>query len=90
MLLQINHRARDNAWIIGLYNPYGAYRGDVANLGSVLEADCMQRETLRMKSPIRTARALYAWPAGSGIERQGDELVATIGPGGTLIVEVLT
>jgi hypothetical protein len=90
MLLQINHRARDNAWIIGLYNPYGAYRGDVANMGSVLEADCMQRETLRMKSPIRTARALYAWPAGSGIERQGDELVATIGPGGTLIVEVLT
>ncbi|MBX7073036.1 MAG: hypothetical protein K1X71_07795 [Pirellulales bacterium] len=90
MLLQINRRAADQAWIIGLHNPYGAYRGDVANLGSILEADCAQRETLRMKSPIKSARALHAWPAGSGIERQGDELVATVGPGGTLIVEVMT
>jgi len=90
MQMQINHRARDQAWIIGLYNPYGAYRGDVVNIGSVLEERCAQRETIRMKSPVKSVRVLHAWPAGTGVERRGDALTATVGPGGTLIVEILT
>ena len=89
MLMQINFRAGDKAWIIGLYNPYGAYRGNVADAGSILEEGCIQRETIHMKNPVKSARILHAWPAGTGIERRGDDLEATVGPGGTLIVEVL-
>lgn len=90
MLMQINYRDSDKAWIIGLYNPYGACRGNVADTGSILEEGCTQRETIRMKSPVKSARQLHAWPAGTGMERRGDELEATVGPGGTLILEVLT
>lgn len=90
MPLQINLRARDQAWILGLYNPDGAHRGDSAGSGSILEESCRRREVLRMKSALKSARVLHAWPAGTGIERRGDDLEATVGPGGALIVEVLT
>ncbi len=90
MPMQINFRDVDEAWILGLYNPCGAYRGDVANTGSILESLCTQRETIRMKSPVKSVRLLHAWPASTGIERRGDEFEAIVGPGGTLIVEILS
>jgi hypothetical protein len=87
--MQINHRRKDGAWIIGLYNPWGARRGDVANVGSLLDDDCAQRETLRPKFTVKSAKILHAWPSGTALTRSADTLEAVIGPGGTLIAEII-
>jgi hypothetical protein len=86
--MQINHRRKDGAWIIGLYNPWGARRGDVANVGSLLDDDCAQREKLRAKFAVKSAKVLHAWPEGTGLTHSGDALEAVVGPGGTLIAEI--
>jgi len=88
LIMQINRRRADAAWIIGLYNPWGAVRGDVFVTGSILDPGCTQRDVLQAKFSIKSARVLHAWPKESRLERQGDELHATVGPGGLLIVEV--
>ncbi len=87
--MQINHRCKDGAWIVGLYNPWGARRGDVANVGSLLDDACAQRDTLRARFPIKSAKVLHAWPAGTELARSNDSLEIVVGPGGTLILEVL-
>jgi hypothetical protein len=86
--MQINHRRKDGAWIIGIYNPWGARRGDVGNVGSLLDGDCAQRETLRPKFSMKSAKVLHAWPAGTELIRSGDDLQLKVGPGGTLILEI--
>ncbi|MCC6821160.1 MAG: twin-arginine translocation signal domain-containing protein [Verrucomicrobia subdivision 3 bacterium] len=88
LILQVNRRRADGAWIIGLYNPWGAVRGDVFGTGSLLDPGCTQRDVLRATFSIKSARELYAWPEASRLERHGDELHATVGPGGVLIAEI--
>jgi hypothetical protein len=86
--MQINRRQSDGAWIVGLYNPWGARRGDVQNVGSILDHGCTQREILRPRFSMKSARAIHAWPSSSRLTRRGDELEAIVGPGGTLVLEV--
>ncbi len=89
MPMQINFRKSDGAWIVGLYNPWGARRGDVYNVGSILDESFTTRELIRPKFPFKTARAIHAWPGSSALKVTGNELYATVGPGGTLIIEVV-
>jgi hypothetical protein len=87
--MQINHRRKDGAWILGFYNPWGARRGDVENVGSLLDDGCAQRETLQAAFSIKSAKVLHAWPSGTGMAYLKDSLEIVVGPGGTLILEVL-
>ena len=89
MPMQINRRASDGAWIVALYNPWGAKRGDVYNVGSVLDEGCAMGDVLRAKFAVKSARAIHAWPSASAVTVRGDELAVNVGPGGTLILEVL-
>ncbi len=86
--MQINYRKHDGAWIVGLHNPWGARRGDVRNLGSILNESCAQREVFQPKFSMKSAKVIHAWPASSRLSRHGDTLEAIVGAGGTLIVEV--
>ena len=86
--MQINYRRSDGAWIIGLYNPWGAERGDVANVGSVLDEGCAIGDVLRPKFTVKSARTLYAWPGGSRMSQRDNDIHIAVGPGGTLILEV--
>ena len=88
LLMQINRRASDGAWIVALYNPWGAKRGDVYGVGSVLDEGCTMRDVLRPKFTVKAARAIHAWPAASGMSLEGGELHVTVGPGGTLVLEI--
>ncbi len=84
---QVNRRD-DGTWVIGLYNPWGATRGDVYGEGSILDQGCAITETLQFKQSIRAAKVLYAWPPNCAIQVEEDTLRATVGPGGTMILEV--
>jgi hypothetical protein len=86
--MQINRRQRDGAWILGLYNPWGATRGDVENVGSVLDDGCAARVTVRPTFAVRSVKVLHGWPNESTARRRDDEIEAAIGPGGTLVLEV--
>jgi hypothetical protein len=86
--MQLNFRRTDGAWIVGIYNPWGARRGDVENVGSLLDQGCAQRETLRAKFRIKSARVLHAWPSGTELTHANDLLQIVVGPGGTLIFEI--
>lgn len=85
---QINQRKSDGAWIVGLYNPWGAVRGDVENIGSVLNDACAIQDVLRPTFAAGSVRTLHAWPAGSQASLQEKEIHVTVGPGGVLILEV--
>ncbi len=87
--MQVNVRKSDGAWIVGLYNPWGARRGDIQRTGSILAEDCAVRELLRPKFPVKSVRALHAWPESSGLAVDDGSLQATVGPGGTLILEII-
>jgi hypothetical protein len=87
--MQINHRPSDGAWIVGLYNPWGARRGDVYGTGSILTDRCTVCEQLRPKFRMQSARAIHAWPASSTLTVADGTLQATMGPGGTLILEII-
>jgi hypothetical protein len=89
LAMQINRRASDGAWIVGLYNPWGAVRGDVMNVGSVLDDGCAIRDVLRANFTVKSARVLHAWPSGSGASVKGNDIAVAVGPGGTLILEIL-
>jgi hypothetical protein len=86
--MQINHRRKDGAWILGLYNPWGARRGDVENVGSLFDNDCAQRETLRPRFSVKSTKVLHAWPAGTEMTQAGNALEIVVGPGGVLIAEI--
>ncbi len=86
--LQVNHRAADDAWILGLYNPWGATRGDVERTGSILDPDCHQRDVITARPGIRSVRVLHAWPAGTTARLEADAVQCDVGPGGTLVLEV--
>lgn len=86
--IQINYRSADGAWIVALYNPWGAERGDVFGTGSVLDPGCVQREVLRPKFGYTTVKMIYAWPEASSVVDRGNELEITVGPGGTLVLEI--
>jgi hypothetical protein len=86
--IQINHRLSDGAWIVALYNHWGAERGDVSGTGSILDPGCVQREVLRPKFSFTTVKAIYAWPEASGVAVRQNGLEVTVGPGGTLVLEI--
>lgn len=86
--MQINFRESDGAWILALHNPFGAHRGDVDGVGSILDDRFIARERLQPTFPWKSARAIYAWPESSTLSTNGSELHAVVGPGGTLIVEL--
>jgi len=88
MPMQINYRRADGAWVVGLYNPWGAKRGDVYGVGSILDEGCTMRDVLRANFRVKSARVIHAWPAASGARLRGDELHVTVGSGGTLVLEV--
>ena len=86
--MQINYRQSDNTWIFGLYNPRGAKRGDVYDVGSILDASCTVQETIKPRFSFDAVRVLYSWPEESVVDVQDGNILATVGPGGTLIVEI--
>lgn len=85
---QVNHRAADGAWILGLYNPWGATRGDVDDTGSVLDSECRQRDQITAKTAVESVRVLHAWPEGTTAQLKDRAIECEVGPGGTLILEV--
>ena len=89
LLMQINHRPSDGAWIVGLYNPWGAWRGDADGVGSVLDDGCAIQDTLRSAFAVGSVRVLYAWPNTSSGWLTGNEIQATVGAGGILILEIM-
>ena len=86
--MQINRRKSDGAWLVGLYNPWGAERGDAYGIGSILDYGCTISDVLRPRFAVKSARAIYAWPDVSKISQKGNDLHVAVGPGGTLILEV--
>lgn len=87
--MQINHRASDGAWIVALYNPWGAWRGDINGVGSVFDERCAISDVVRPTFKIKSARTLYAWPAASRASLSDNAIALTIGPGGVLILEIV-
>jgi hypothetical protein len=88
--MQINRRRSDGAWIVALYNPWGAVRGDIEHVGAVLDEGCAVHDVLRPRAAIRSVRAIHAWPGGSAASFQNGEISVTVGPGGVLILEIAT
>lgn len=86
--VQINHRPSDSAWIVALYNPWGAERGDVYATGSVLDPASAQHTVLKPKFSFSNTKVLYAWPEESKLIPRENELEVTIGPGGILVLEI--
>ena len=86
--MQINFRGSDGAWLVALYNPWGARRGDVTQVGSVLDEGCAVTDVIAPNFPIQSARPIHAWPASSALTVTDGKLHATVGPGGTLIIEI--
>ncbi len=86
--MQVNYRASDGAWVLGIYNPWGAVRGDVEASGSILDPQCVQRDVISAKSGVKSFRTLHAWPEGTGAVSDGNAIACEVGPGGTLILEV--
>jgi hypothetical protein len=86
--MQINHRRSDGAWIVALYNPWGAVRGDVEQTGSILNEACAIHDILKPKFAVASMKTLHAWPASSKATLQGEDIQVTVGPGGVLILEI--
>lgn len=87
--MQINHRPSDGAWIVGLYNPWGAWRGDVDGVGAVFDEGCAIQDTLRPTFAVKSVRAIYAWPSASSVSLNGNDIQTTVGAGGVLVLEIL-
>ncbi|MCC6694839.1 MAG: hypothetical protein IT365_04315 [Candidatus Hydrogenedentes bacterium] len=86
---QVNQRA-SGEWIVAVYNPWGAVRGDVYGVGSVPDSACAATEVLTFKAPIEEAQLLHAWPKDCELKQDGDVLHLRIGPGGLMIVRIRT
>lgn len=89
LTVQINYRKRDGAWIVGLYNPHGARRGNVSTTGAILDDACAVTGTLHPKFSMKSARLLYGWPAATAIESASNHVRVNVGPGGLAILEIL-
>ena len=87
--MQINRRQSDGAWIIALYNPWGACRGDVGDSGSILDEGCTTGDTLQPKFTVKSIKTIFAWPNSSTASLRGNKIHITVGPGGTLVLEVV-
>ncbi len=88
LVMQINYREADQTWIVGLYNPRGARRGDTQNSGSILNPAFDVWETLLPKFKMKAARFLYGWPESTALEVRGESLHIHVGAGGLAILEV--
>jgi hypothetical protein len=86
--MQINRRKSNGAWIVGIYNPWGAVRGDVENVGSTLNENCAVTDVLRPKFDVQSAQVIHAWPGSSKATLQAGTIPITVSPGGTLILEI--
>lgn len=89
MPMQINFRISDGAWVIAVYNPWGAIRGEVDAVGSVLDEDCTQNEVLTSQTPLGVLRVLYAWPESSAARVEEESVRITVGPGGLIVFALL-
>jgi hypothetical protein len=89
MPMQINFRISDGAWVIGVYNPWGAIRGEVETVGSVLDEGCTQNEVLTSQTPLGGLRVLYAWPESSAARVEDESVRITVGPGGLIVFALL-
>ncbi len=85
--MQVNRRG-DGAWILALYNPWGATRGDVEASGSVLDPECARKDVVTARPAVQSVRVLHAWPEGTTARREGDAIACEVGPGGALVLEV--
>ena len=90
LIMQVNYRETDKTWIVGLYNPRGARRGDAQNTGSILNPAFDVLETLLPKFKFNTARLLHGWPESTAMEVSGETLRIHVGAGGLAILEVRT
>lgn len=86
--MQINRRNSDGAWIVALYNPWGAARGDVYGTGSILDQQCAISDRIQAKFPLASVKVIHAWPESSTTLLQGNDVHVTLGPGGTLVLEI--
>lgn len=86
MPMQINYRDADGAWIIALQNPWGAVRGEVDEVGSVLDDACTQSDVISASAPIRAMNVLHAWPESSEARLEQGKVKVQLGPGGVLIL----
>lgn len=89
MPMQINFRESDGAWIVALYNPWGAVRGNIDGTGSALDGRCAQDDSLTANFPVGALRVLYAWPESSAARVEEDALLVTVGPGGSIVLALL-
>lgn len=86
--LQINYRESDEKWILAVYNPFGAKRGDVYNTGSELDESMNKQMRVALKyGHLRECRVLHKWNEKSSVELDGNSLVFELSPGGMLITE---
>ena len=88
--MQINRRKSDGAWLVALYNPWGAER-EAARMAwgaSLSTSGYTISDVLRPRFAVKSARAIYAWPDASKLSRKGNDIHVAVGPGGTLILEV--
>lgn len=88
MPMQVNHRPKDGAWILGLYNPWGAMRGEVENIGTLFDATRAQSDVIQVKSGIEKMRIIHAWPENTDAKQSNQTIEYTIAPGGALVLEV--
>lgn len=86
--MQINCRASDRTWIVALYNPWGAVRGDVYDTGSILDEGCAIEDIVQSKFAIASVRVIHAWPSSSGTLLEGGNIHVKVGPGGTLVLQI--
>jgi hypothetical protein len=89
LLMQVNHRPSDGAWIVALYNPWGAWRGDVNGVGTLFDEGRAIHDILRPTFAARSARAIFAWPRDSSVSLHGTDINVAVGAGGILILEIL-
>jgi hypothetical protein len=87
--MQVNHRPSDGAWIVALYNPWGAWRGDVNGVGTLFDEGRAIHDILRPTFAARSARAIFAWPRDSSVSLHGTDINVAVGAGGILILEIL-
>jgi hypothetical protein len=84
--IQVNRH--EGAWIIALYNPWGAKRNKGFGSGSELDQGCSMLERLKFKAPVKAMEVLYRWPDVSNAVLDEATVNATIAPGGLIILRV--
>lgn len=90
MPMQINYREADASWVVALYNPWGAVRGNIYETGSILDGACTQEDTLATDVPIKALTILYAWPESCHARIEDGAALVSVGPGGLIILKLST